>query len=89
MQVKFSSPYSIQGRRNNVGRYGTGLVVDAKKGWVIVDKSVVFSHLGDAKIIFNNQVELDAKIEYLHPIHNLALISYQLQCKVGQSELNC
>ncbi|KMT66785.1 trypsin-like peptidase domain-containing protein [Catenovulum maritimum] len=77
VQVKFSSPYSIQGRRNNVGRYGTGLVVDAKKGWVIVDKSVVFSHLGDAKIIFNNQVELDAKIEYLHPIHNLALISYQ------------
>ncbi len=76
VQVSFNSPYSIQGRSGNKNRYGTGVIVDAKKGLVVVERSIVFSMLGDVKLIFENKIELEGKVEYIHPNHNLALISY-------------
>lgn len=75
--VNFSSPYSIQGRSGNSIKGGTGVIVDIEKGLVVVARSVVFSSLGDVKIIFNNRVEVKGKVEYIHPLHNLALISYK------------
>ena len=53
-----------------------GLIVDVDKGWVVVDRSVVFSMLGDVKLVFNNRLEVTGKVEYIHPLHNLALVSY-------------
>ncbi len=77
VNVKFTSPYSIQGRNGNNSRSGTGVIVDVKKGWVVVERNVVFSMLGDVKLIFNNRLEVTGKVEYIHPLHNLALVSYQ------------
>lgn len=77
VNVNFNSPYSIQGRSGDRNSYGTGVIVDIQQGWIIVPRSVVFSMLGDVKITFNNRFEVNGKIEYIHPLHNLALISYQ------------
>ncbi|WP_371378319.1 trypsin-like peptidase domain-containing protein [Thalassotalea aquiviva] len=76
VRVNYTSPYSIQGRSNNRMGYGTGVIVDAEKGLVVVDKTIVVSMLGDVKLVFDNQLEITGKVEYVHPIHNLALISY-------------
>ncbi len=74
--VNFTSPYSIQGRSGKKSATGTGVIVDREKGWVVVPRSVVFSSLGDVKLIFNNRVAVKGKVEYIHPLHNLSLISY-------------
>lgn len=79
VEVNFSSPYSIQGRSGNSTKSGTGVIVDTVKGLVVVPRSVVFSSLGDVKLIFNNRVEVKGSVEYIHPLHNLALISYDPQ----------
>lgn len=76
VNIHFTAPYSILGRGDDNERYGTGLIVDAKKGLVVVDRSVVFSILGDVKLTFANTLEVTGKIEYIHPLHNLSLISY-------------
>ncbi|MGJ8692242.1 MAG: trypsin-like peptidase domain-containing protein [Thalassotalea sp.] len=76
VMAKFTSPYSIQGRNGDNERYGTGVIVDAEKGLVVVDRSTVFTILGDVKLTFANTLEIPAKVKYIHPIHNLALISY-------------
>lgn len=76
VRVNFTSPYAIQGRSGSNNQYGTGLIVDAKKGWVVVDRSVVFTMLGDVKLVFDNRLEVTGTVEYIHPLHNLSLISY-------------
>ena len=76
VNVSFSSPYSVQGRNGDKNHYGTGVIVDIEKGWVVVARTVVFSMLGDVKITFNNRYEINGKVEYIHPLHNLALVSY-------------
>jgi S1-C subfamily serine protease len=76
VNVSFTSPYSIQGRSGNNSRVGTGVIVDVNKGWLVVSRSVVSSMLGDVKLVFNNRLEISAKVEYIHPLHNLALVSY-------------
>lgn len=76
VEVNFTSPYSIQGRSGKNSASGTGVIVDREKGWVVVPRSVVFSSLGDVKLIFNNRVEVKGKVEYIHPLHNLSLVSY-------------
>jgi pro-apoptotic serine protease NMA111 len=76
VNVSFTSPYSIQGRSGSNSRYGTGMIVDAKRGWVVVPRSIVFSMLGDVKLTFNNRLEIPAAVEYVHPLHNVVLLSY-------------
>jgi len=77
VEVNFTSPYSIQGRSSKNSASGTGLIVDREKGWVVVPRSVVFTSLGDVKLTFNNRIEVKGKVEYIHPLHNLSLISYE------------
>lgn len=76
VSVNFVSPYAIQGRSGNNIKYGTGVIVDINKGWVVVSRNTVYSKAGDVKIIFNNKFELEGKVEYVHPLHNLTLVSY-------------
>lgn len=76
VSVSFVSPYAIQGRNGNDIKYGTGVIVDIDKGWVVVSQNTVYSNAGDVKIIFNNKLEVEGRVEYIHPLHNLTLISY-------------
>ncbi|HEX4619238.1 MAG TPA: trypsin-like peptidase domain-containing protein, partial [Steroidobacteraceae bacterium] len=75
VMVTFDMPYSVSGisERNY---HGTGLVVDAARGLVVVDRNTVPVSLGDVQIAFAGTVQVPGRVVYVHPLHNLALVAY-------------
>jgi S1-C subfamily serine protease len=73
--VEFSMPYSVSGvtERNY---HGTGIVLDPIRGLVAVDRNTVPVSLGDVRLTFAGTIEVDATVEYVHPLHNLAVVRY-------------
>ena len=55
---------------------GAGLILDAARGIVLVDRDTVPVTLGEATLTFGGQARLDASVEYVHPIHNYAVLKY-------------
>jgi S1-C subfamily serine protease len=73
--VNFDIPYTISGVAER-HYYGTGLVVDAGRGLVVVDRNTVPEAMGDVQITFGGTLEVPGRVEYIHPLHNLAMVSY-------------
>lgn len=73
--VTFDLPYILSGVGDR-HYYGTGLIVDKERGYVVVDRNTVPIAIGDVKITFAGSLEVDGKIEQLHPLHNFAMVSY-------------
>lgn len=73
--VNFSMPYTVSGVSDRY-YYGTGLIVDTERGWVVVDRNTVPVAMGDVQITFAGSVEIPGTVEYIHPLHNLAVVSY-------------
>jgi S1-C subfamily serine protease len=73
--VNFDMPYTISGISDR-HYYGTGLVVDTERGLIVVDRNTIPEALGDVRITFAGSVEVAGKVEFIHPLHNLALVSY-------------
>ena len=73
--VTFDLPYTVSGVADR-HYYGTGLIVDKERGYVLVDRNTVPVAIGDVTVTFAGSLEVDAKVEQLHPLHNLAIISY-------------
>ncbi len=73
--VNFDMPYPVSGVGDR-HYYGTGLVVDTERGLVVVDRNTVPEALGDVRITFAGSVEVSGKVEFINPLHNLALLSY-------------
>ncbi len=73
--VSFDMPFSVAGitERNY---HGTGVIVDAERGLVVVDRNTVPVAPGDVRITIGGSVEVPGKVEYLHPLHNLAIVSF-------------
>ncbi len=73
--VEFSMPYSVSGvtERNY---HGTGVVIDAEHGLVAVDRNTVPVAIGDVRLTFAGTIEVDGRVEYVHPLHNLAVVRY-------------
>ncbi len=73
--VDFSMPYSASGvtERNY---HGTGIVIDAQRGLVAVDRNTVPVAIGDVRLTFAGTIEVDGQVEYVHPLHNLAVVRY-------------
>ena len=73
--VSFDMPYSVSGitERNY---HGTGLIVDAERGLVVVDRNTVPVSIGDVSITFAGTLEVPGRVEFVHPQHNLAVVSY-------------
>ena len=69
--VSFDMPYSVSGitERNY---HGTGLVVDAERGLVVVDRNTVPVSVGDVSVTFAGTLQVPARVSYIHPLHNLA-----------------
>lgn len=75
VRVDFDMPYSISGvtERNY---HGTGLVVDAARGLVVVDRNTVPVALGDVRITFAGTLEVPGRVVFVHPLHNLSIVAY-------------
>jgi S1-C subfamily serine protease len=75
VQLSFDMPFAVAGvsERNY---YGTGLVVDAELGYVVTDRNTVPVSMGDVRLTFAGAFEIPGRVEYVHPVHNLALVSY-------------
>ncbi|HET9391413.1 MAG TPA: PDZ domain-containing protein, partial [Steroidobacteraceae bacterium] len=73
--VTFDMPYSVSGitERNY---HGTGLVVDAQRGLVVVDRNTVPVGVGDVTVTFAGTVQVPGRVVYVHPLHNLAVVAY-------------
>ena len=56
--------------------YGTGVIVDAERGYVVVDRNTVPESMGDVQITFGGSLEVPGRVAYIHPTHNLALVAY-------------
>ena len=78
VQVTFDMPYSVSGVTEK-NYHGTGVIVDAQRGLVVVDRNTVPLAMGDVRITFNGTVEVPGKVEFVHPLHNLAVVSYDPQ----------
>lgn len=76
--VNYTLPYSVSGVTDR-SYNGTGLVVDAARGLVLVDRNTVPVALGDARLTFAGALEVPARVVYIHPLHNLALLAYEPQ----------
>jgi S1-C subfamily serine protease len=81
--VNFDMPYSVSGITER-SYYGTGLIVDAERGLVLVDRNTVPAPLGDVRLTFAGSIEVPGRVEYIHPLHNLAAISYDPKL-IGQT----
>jgi S1-C subfamily serine protease len=73
--VNFDMPYAVSGV-NEKNYTGTGLIVDTRRGLVVVDRNTVPIAMGDVRITFGGSVEVPGKVEFVHPLHNLAVVSY-------------
>jgi S1-C subfamily serine protease len=73
--VDFDVPYPVSGI---TGRsfHGTGLVVDAAHGLVVVDRNTVPVAEGDVRFTFAGALEIPGKVLFVHPIHNVAVVAY-------------
>ncbi len=73
--VTFDLPYTLSGVSER-HYYGTGLIVDKDRGYVLVDRNTVPIAIGDVTVTFAGSLEVKGKIEQLHPLHNFAIVSY-------------
>jgi S1-C subfamily serine protease len=73
--VNFDMPYTVSGVADRY-YYGTGLVADAERGWVVVDRNTVPVAMGDVRLTFAGSLEIPGRVEYIHPLHNLAVVTY-------------
>lgn len=73
--VTFDLPYTLSGVADR-HYYGTGLIVDKERGYVLVDRNTVPIAIGDVTITFAGSLEVPGKVEQLHPLHNYAIVSY-------------
>ncbi len=73
--VNFDMPYSTSGVTEK-NYHGTGIIVDAQRGLVAIDRNTVPVAMGDVRITFAGTVEVPGKVVFIHPLHNLAVISY-------------
>jgi len=73
--VNFDLPYAVSGVSER-HYYGTGVIADVERGWVVVDRNTVPVALGDVRITFAGSLEIPGRVEYIHPLHNLAVVSY-------------
>jgi S1-C subfamily serine protease len=75
VMVTFDLPYTVSGVADR-HYYGTGLIVDKDRGLIVVDRNTVPVAMGDVSITFAGSLQINGHVEYVHPLHNLAIVAY-------------
>ena len=75
VMINFDMPYSVSGVSERSYR-GTGVIVDTQRGLIVTDRNTVPVAIGDVRLTFAGTIEVPGKVVYVHPVHNLAVISY-------------
>jgi pro-apoptotic serine protease NMA111 len=75
VHITFDMPFAISGITDR-NYHGTGLLVDAERGLVVTDRNTVPVSLGDVRLTFGGALEIPGRVEFVHPMHNLAVVSY-------------
>ncbi|MFT5583258.1 MAG: S1-C subfamily serine protease [Cognaticolwellia sp.] len=75
VKVNADLPLRVEGAGGS-SFYGAGLVVDAERGWVLCDRDTVPVLLGDVSITFASTLRVPAKVVFVHPVQNIAIIKY-------------
>lgn len=75
VMVTFDLPYTVSGVSDR-HYYGTGLIVDTERGLIVVDRNTVPVAMGDVSITFAGSLQINGRVEYVHPLHNLAIVAY-------------
>ncbi|HET7588441.1 MAG TPA: trypsin-like peptidase domain-containing protein [Gammaproteobacteria bacterium] len=73
--IEFDMPYRIQGVQET-HYVGTGLIVDADRGLVIVGRNTVPVSMGALTLTFAGSISIPANVAYIDPLHNLAVLRY-------------
>lgn len=73
--LRFTAPFRPDGLYAGALR-GTGIVVDAKRGWILTDRDTVPIALGDVRITVAGALDIPGQVLWVHPVHNLALVAY-------------
>ncbi|HGG56390.1 MAG TPA: hypothetical protein ENK31_01195 [Nannocystis exedens] len=73
--IESNIPHKVDGV--NATRFrGVGLIVDSRRGLILSDRAAVPVALADVRLTFAGALEIPAKIAFLHPFHNYAILSY-------------
>jgi hypothetical protein len=73
--VQTTLPFKIDGISFQ-HRIGIGLVVDATRGLILVDRKTCPMSIGDIVVTFSNSVIIPAKMVYLHQVFNFSILQY-------------
>jgi len=84
--VNFDMPYPVDGV-SETHYVGAGLIVDAKRGLVLVDRDTVPVAMGDVRITFASALQIPGKVLYQDPLHDLAVLQYDPKL-IGSSPVN-
>lgn len=75
VSVQFDIPYHINGVEE--AHYaGSGLIINKEDGLVLVDRNTVPTSLGDVRVVVAGALDIPAKVVFIHPLHNLAIVQY-------------
>lgn len=85
VMVAFDLPYMIDGISSS-SYHGIGLVIDSTQGYILVDQNTVPIALGDVMVTVAASVEIQAKVVFVHPIHNYSIVQYDPK-ELGTIEL--
>ncbi|MBX2801548.1 MAG: trypsin-like peptidase domain-containing protein [Myxococcales bacterium] len=75
VMVEFDIPHPTAGVKD-LNYVGAGTIIDSERGLLLVDRDTVPVGLGDLSITFAGSVRVPGRLEYLHPVHNYAVLSY-------------
>ncbi|KAH9186580.1 hypothetical protein AeNC1_011447 [Aphanomyces euteiches] len=73
--VRYEAPLEIDGI-GFTSFEAIGYIVDAKRGYVLVDKCTVHLFMAHVTVIVAASIQLTAAIRFVHPVHNFALVQF-------------